>query len=381
METTLENPSATATPSADRSARSAPARQRALWKIVLGVIVGAAVLAWAARAGWHSYLYETTDDAYVTGHLVQIAPQIEGQVASVNVEDNQLVKAGDVLVRLDPLQFEIGVQKARAALAQARAQASQSRAGEVQAQAVITEAAARTKQAEAQVAQTATQLDLARLTLGRTEQLFANGGVNSQADVDNARSAFKAAEAAHAANQANVAAAESAAGSAQAQLVFSRAQVAATDASVAVAEAAGRDAERQLSYATITAPSDGRIGNRLVEAGNHVLSAQQLLSLAAPDPWIVANFKETQLAQMHPGQAVELEVDAVPDRRLHGRVESIAPASGAQFALLPPDNATGNFNKVVQRIPVKIVLDAERRAAVGDRLRLGLSAVVHVRVR
>jgi membrane fusion protein (multidrug efflux system) len=273
------------------------------------------------------------------------------------------------------------VQRARAALEQAKAQAGQSRAAQAQAEALIMEMNARAKQAAAQQVQTAAQLDLARLTLGRTEQLFAKGGVNSQADVDNARSVFKAAEAADLANQANVNAAQSASGSAQAQLVSSRAQVAAADASVAVAEAAGRDAERQLGYATITAPADGRVGNRLVEAGNHVLSGQQLLSLAAPDPWIVANFKETQLARMRPGQDVDLEVDAVPGHLLHGKVESIAPASGAQFALLPPDNATGNFNKVVQRIPVKIVLDDAGRAALGDRLRLGLSAVVHVRIR
>ncbi|HEY4300631.1 MAG TPA: HlyD family secretion protein [Candidatus Didemnitutus sp.] len=380
METTLESTSAPA--GHHRRADTSPVgKRRPAWKILLGVAVGAAVLAWSVRTGWHAYLYETTDDAYITGHLVQIAPQIEGQVATVNVADNQVVKAGDVLVRLDPLQFEIAVQKSRAALAQAKAQAAQSRAAEAQAKALVAETQARTKQAEAQLAQTATQLDLARLTLDRTEQLFAKGGVNSQADVDNARSAFKAAGAANAANAANITAAQSAFGSAQAQLVSSGAQIAAADASVAVAEAACRDAERQLSYATITAPTDGRVGNRLVEAGDHVLSGQQLLSLATPDPWIVANFKETQLARMRPGQAVEVEVDAVPGRRLQGQVESIAPASGAEFALLPPDNATGNFNKVVQRIPVKIVLDEAGRAALGDRLRLGLSAVVHVRVR
>ncbi|HVU16637.1 MAG TPA: HlyD family secretion protein [Candidatus Didemnitutus sp.] len=380
METTLDAPRPPAAPTRTHAARIARPR-RATGKILFGVIAGIAVLAWSARAAWHAYRYETTDDAYVTGHLIQIAPQIEGQVASVAVADNQAVKAGDVLVRLDPLQFDLAVRKARAAVEQARAQAGQTRAAAQQAEAQVTEAEARARQAEAQRAQTTAQLELARLTLGRTEQLFSKGGVNSQADVDNARATFKAAEAADAANDANVKAANSAAGSAQAQLVSARAQIAAAEASVAVAEAAVADAERQLSYATLKAPSDGRVGNRLVEAGNHVLSGQQLLSLAAPDPWIVANFKETQLARMRDGQQVEIEVDAAPGVALHGVIDSLAPASGAQFALLPPDNATGNFNKVVQRVPVKIVLDAASRAALGDRLRLGLSAVVRVRVR
>lgn len=205
--------------------------------------------------------------------------------------------------------------------------------------------------------------------------------MTSQSDVDTTRSAFRAAQAAQASNQANANAAQSAVGSAVAAQNSARALVAAADASVAVAEAAVRDAERELGYTTITAPADGRIGNKSVEVGNRVVAGQTLFALAAPESWVIANFKETQLARMRPGQEVELSVDALPGRTLHGRVDSIAPASGAQFALLPPDNATGNFNKVVQRVPVKIVFDDASRAELGDRLRLGLSVVVNVRVR
>ena len=135
------------------------------------------------------------------------------------------------------------------------------------------------------------------------------------------------------------------------------------------------------SGSNAVAPVAGRIGNKSVEVGNYSLPGQILLALCEPELWIVANFKETQLPRMRPGQDVEITVDALPDRVLHGTVESISPASGAQFALLPPDNATGNFNKVVQRVPVKIKLDQAVVNELGDRLRLGLSVVVNVRVR
>jgi membrane fusion protein (multidrug efflux system) len=141
------------------------------------------------------------------------------------------------------------------------------------------------------------------------------------------------------------------------------------------------DAQRKLAYASIVAPAAGRVGNRNAETGNRVQAGQILLALVEPNPWIVANFKETQIARMHAGLPVDVSIDALPGTELHGTIDSISPASGAQFALLPPDNATGNFTKVVQRLPVKIVLDPRSVEAVGDRLRPGLSAVVSVRVR
>lgn len=387
METTLDAPSAPApavaapTHSRPDAIRPATPPRTARWKLVLGVVAGVALLGWLSQLALHAYRYEKTDDAYLTGHLHQISPQLDAQVKEILVTDNQAVRAGDILVRLDPRQFELAVQKAQAALEQARAQANETHAASAQADAQVAETEARVKQAEAQLAQTAAQLDLARLALTRSEQLFAKGGVITDADLDNARGAFHAAEAAHAANQANVTAARASIGSAQAAQTSARAQVAAATANIAVAEAAVRDAERQLGYTTLTAPADGRVGNKSVEVGNRVVAGQTLFSLVASDAWIVANFKETQLARMHASQDVELEVDALPGHVLHGKIDSIAPASGAQFALLPPDNATGNFNKVIQRVPVKITLDDASRHELGDRLRLGLSVIVNVRVR
>jgi membrane fusion protein (multidrug efflux system) len=374
-----------ATHSESSPAHHPRARRRATVTIhgrrALFAAAGLGVVVWLGRLTVHAYHYVDTDDAYVTGHLHQISPQLEDRVLEVLVTENQAVKAGDVLVRLDPLEFQLAVQKSQAALEQARAQESQARAAETQADAQAAEAAARIKQATAQLAQTAAQLDLARLTLKRNEQLFGKGGVISQSDLDNARSSFTAAEAADAANRANVVAAESGLGSALAAQKSAHAQIAAATANAAAAESNLRDAERKLAYATITAPATGRVGNKAVEVGNYVLPGQILLSVAGTDVWIIANFKETQLARMKAGQEVEITIDALPDRALHGRIDSLSPASGAQFALLPPDNATGNFNKVVQRIPVKITLDEASLREASDRLRLGLSAIVSVRVR
>ncbi len=352
-----------------------------LWKPVLLTVLGLAVLAWGIHFGLHAYRHETTDDAYVTGHLYQISPQISGQVKAVLVNDNQTVKAGDMLVQLDPLAFALAAQKARDQLVQTQAQETQARAAVAQADTQIAEADARARQAEAQIGQTETQLNLAKLNLDRSEQLFKDGGVIAQADLDTTRSAYRNAEAAHTANQANLRAARAAVDSAKAARTSLDAQVGAAAASVAVARSAVSDAERILGYTTLTAPADGRVGNKLVETGNFVATGQTLLSLASLDAWIIANFKETQLTRMHPSQSVEVSLDTLPGVKLHGTVDSLAPASGSQFALLPPDNATGNFNKVVQRVPVKIILDADSLKAIGPRLRLGLSVIVDVRVR
>ena len=350
--------------------KNPPSARRRFGGRVLAVLVALGLVAWLADFGWHAWHYEETDDAYVTGHLHLISPQIDGQVKDVLVADNQPVKAGDVLARLDPLETEIAVEKSKAGVAQARAQ-------ENQAEAALAEARARVGQASAQVGQVEAQAELARIDLERNQRLFGKGGGEgaiTQAQLDQSRSTFDAVQASTAAAKANLAAAD-------AGLQSARARAQAAQAADAAAAAELRDAQRQLADTVIAAPADGRIGNKSVETGNRVKAGQTLFALAEPDVWIIANFKETQLALMHPGQSVEISVDALSGPVLHGTVDSIAPASGAEFALLPPDNATGNFNKVVQRVPVKIVLDAASRARFGARLRLGFSVVVSVRVR
>jgi len=344
--------------------------------------VGLAVLIWGIRFALHAYRYETTDDAYVTGHLHRISAQVSGLVKEIRVQENQVVAAGDVLVVLDPQEFQIAVEKARAAVAQAHAQEAQAAAATEQAEAQFSVAQARQTQAESQLKQVNAQLELARLTLARTEQLFNNdSGAATRADLDTARSAFDSAQASAGAAESNIAAAKAEVNAASASRDAAHAQATAAQASVAAAEAAVRDAELQLSYTQIVAPVAGRIGNKAVESGNRIQAGQTLFALAAPEMWVTANFKETQLAHMHTGQTVELTIDALPGETVQGHIESVSPASGAQFALLPPDNATGNFNKVVQRVPVKIVFEPDVLQRLGDRLRLGLSAIPEVRIR
>ena len=360
------------------------------------IIAALALAAWGLHYGLRLWRYETTDDAYIVGHVHQISAQVGGQVKTLHVEDNQLVKAGDTIVEIDPLQYEIAAQKAAATLAQTRAEESKAAAALAQTKAADAEAQARVAQAQAQVAQTraqigqiAAQLNLDRINLDRAQRLYAGGnGAATQADVDNARAAVETAEAAQtaaeatqAAAQANHAAAQSATASTAAARDAAAAQADAARAAAAAAEAAQRDAQRLLSYTRVTAPADGRIGARTVEAGNLIQAGQLLCALTSPDMWIVANFKETQLTHMQAGQEVEIRIDALPDEKLIGRIDSFSPASGAQFALLPPDNATGNFNKVVQRVPVKITFDPKDIARLGPRLHLGYSVVVDVRVR
>jgi len=367
---------------ADKSPSPSPAPAKAGIgrKLIIAVVIAAIVL-WLGHVLYDLVCYEETDDAYVTSHLHLVAPQIDGIVKTVEVTDNERVKAGQVLVRLDPLEYDLAVRRAAAGVAQAKADEARAAAAEIESQAQIAQAQARVGQGQAQLGQAQAQLDLAKINRNRARQLFHDGNAVTQADLDNAESAYAVAAAAFQAAQANVKAEESAAASADAALTAARAQGVAARAATAAAQAADADAERKRSYATIAAPAEGRVGAKNVEAGNRVQAGQTLLALVEPRAWIVANFKETQLARLKAGLPVELTIDALPGRSLTGTIDSIAPASGAQFALLPADNATGNFTKVVQRVPVKIVLDPASVAGIEDRIRPGLSAVVRVRVR
>ncbi|MDB6114932.1 MAG: secretion protein HlyD, partial [Lacunisphaera sp.] len=297
------HPAAIPTPDAPVKTRARPSRRSLTKPLVIGVVAAAAVV-WGARFGWHAWHYVETDNAYITGHLHQVSAQIDGQVKEVLVIDNQDVKAGAPLVRLDPLEFEIALQKATAAVAQAKAQEAQAEAVAAQADAQFAEATARVAQAGAGTGQVRAQLDLAQRTAARNEQLFKDNGAVTQADVDTSRSALNAAQAGVDASAANHAAAEAAVNSAQAARKSAAAQASAAAANVAAAEAALHDAQRQLTYATLTAPADGRVGNKNVEAGNRVSAGQVLLALTEPAPWIVANFKETQLPRIVVGQSV-----------------------------------------------------------------------------
>jgi membrane fusion protein (multidrug efflux system) len=295
---------------------------------------------------------ETTTDAYVTGRLHPIAPRVTGTVVRLNVDDNQHVKAGDVLLELDTRDFDVRVEQAHAEIDRAKGQVAS-------ADAQIAEAEAAIVSAQATVEKTA--LDFKRTTelVNETPR-----GVSRQ-EYDAARAASDSARASKTSAVARRVAAIAASESARAQ--------------VATAEASLHDATLAYGYTKVVAPVNGYVGRRAVEVGARVNAGQTLLSIVSDEVWVVANFKETQLHGIKRGTEARMTIDALPDHTFVGRVDSLSPASGSQFALLPPDNATGNFTKVVQRVPVKIVFSQEDLQRYRDRLPPGLSTIVKIR--
>ncbi len=257
------------------------------------IVAGVIALIVAAFYMVDAYTHEETDDAYVTGHLHNLAPRIAGQVSKVLVDDNQLVKAGDTLVQLDPMEYQAIAAAAKA------------------------------------------NLDVAQSNLDRLQPLIASHAVAPE-DVDKAKST--------------------------------------RDVDLAQYELA----ELQIQYCTLTAPADGYVGRKNVEVGNRVSAGQTLLVVVEPDVWVIGNFKETQLAHMKPHQPVKITIDSIPDKVFDGEVDSFSPATGNEFALLPADNSTGNFTKIVQRVPVKITFKKESIQGYEDRIRAGESAIVKV---
>ncbi len=359
-----------------------------------------AVLLIAGLLYWFSVrAREATSDAYVTGHIDLVSARVPGTVQTVKVDDNQIVRKDDVLVQLDPNDMQMKVALAKAALDAAEQQAATAKtaitfssqsavAGDTQANGGVGQAEAGVARSQDMLREADADLERAALDDKRFENLLARHEV-SQQQYDHAHTAYKIALANDAAAKTGVREAE--AGLARATGGLQAAHAAFTDvdlrrkqyqsalANVEAAQAAYDDARLQLSYTVIHALAGGRIGNKTVEVGQRVQPGQPLLAVVEPEIWIVANFKETQLAHMKDGQPAEVKIDRFPEKRFIGRVQSFSPATGANFSLLPPENATGNFVKVVQRVPVKIVLDPDSVRGYEVRLVPGLSAVVTVR--
>lgn len=474
-------------PEADTKLVAPPKRKRPI-KMILGILGALAVSA----GGYYGYQYwqyasshEETENATVAGHIHQVSTRIPGTIAEVLISENQWVNKGDVLVRLDPGDYEVKVQQAQAALETARQQAeaaqanialaqettaaqttqaqgdvtgaiagistaraaveeaesgvpaaqaalAQAEAGIPAAEAAVREAEAGIPAAQAQLQQAEATLEQAETDYNRYQSLFDAGAISgqqlgsakaayqvalgqrnaaqqgieqAQAKVDRAREGVTQAQAQVARArqdvaraQAQLAQAQEGVATAQAQLEASqgglqqasasgqqtevnRSQYEAAKAAMAQAEAALKDAQLQLSYTNIVAPASGRVGRKSVEIGQRVQPGTPLFAIVSNEHWVVANFKETQLEEMKPGQPVEIKLDAFPHHTFEGRLESVSPASGSQFALLPPDNATGNFTKIVQRVPVKIVFDANSIQGYESRIVPGMSAVVEVNLK
>jgi membrane fusion protein, multidrug efflux system len=316
-----------------------------------GGIIFVAVI--AAAIVWLSANGNTTTDAYVTGHDHPISARVIGTVIDVRVDDNQHVQAGQVLVVLDPADYEVQAQLANAQIAQAKAQ--------------LAAAVAQAAQAQAQITGTQATYDRAQSDFTRADELIGQTprGISRQ-EYDAARATRDATSAAHDSAKAQLAAADAAEDIARAQIETGQANL--------------RNADLALSYTKIVAPVSGYVGRKTVEVGARVNAGQTLLFVVSDDIWVVANYKETQLAGIAPHAPVDIWIDALKGHQLAGYVDSIAPGTGQEFALLPPDNATGNFTKVVQRVPVKIRFDPSELQEFRDRLVPGLSVETRVKL-
>jgi membrane fusion protein (multidrug efflux system) len=368
---------------------------------------------------WRSAGQQSTDDAQIDGHITQVSSRVGGTVTKLNVNDNQFVKAGAVLAELDPSDYQVAVDRAKADLADAQANAAAARSGipitEVSTSTGVRSATGGLEEAQAAVGVAEQQIESARAqlvaaqarqrereaTAAKTERdverlkgLVAKEEIPQQqfdaavAAAESARASADAAKSDVAAAQAAIAMAEQrarqsrgAASQAQAavqatrsapqQLQVTQARAAMAEARVQQAQAALEQAELNLQRTKISAPSSGNVSKKSIEVGQVVQPGQPLLALVSPDDlWVTANFKETQLQHLRPGQRATVGVDAL-GRDFQGHVDSIAPATGARFSLLPPENATGNYVKVVQRVPVKIVFEPGQDPE--HRLRPGMS--------
>jgi len=302
------------------------------------------------------FTHESTDDAFIAGHIITVSPRIAGQVAAVHVRDNQLVRANDVLVEIDPADFALTVaQKATAAESQNANYKTIVAAYELMEVKVATaEAAARKARDDADAA--AATARKAAADFARAQDLQRQNTLSKQ-EFDTAQTAFTKAQADGKSAEENAAEENSKVEEARKQLAAAREEAGMALAQWREAQTNVAVAQLNLSYTKILAPADGRVTRKSIEAGDYVQAGQQLLSLVSADVWVVANFKESQLASMTIGQPVAVTIDALGGKTFAAHVDSIQAGSGAQFSLLPPENATGNFVKVVQRVPVKIVFD------------------------
>ncbi|KQV66262.1 HlyD family secretion protein [Rhizobium sp. Root1220] len=368
QEAAVTTAEATKAPQAPADTQAVPGEKKKKRGLAMPVI-GLALL---AGAGWYGYDWWTTgrfmvstDDAYVEGDIATISPKVTGYVAKVNVVANQQIKAGDVLATLDDGDYKIALEQAEASLDTERLSLQR-----IDAQ--IAGGQASLDQAKAQKVALQATVRGAEITQSRASDLQAKS-VGTTASLDSANIALDQA-------RANLVGGDAAIASAEANITLMHAQRREAEGTIRQLELARDKAARDLSFTVLKAPYDGVVGNRSVQEGDLVSPGQRLMALVpVRQLYIDANFKETQIQHLVPGSKVTVHVDAYDDHPIVGTVESIAPASGSVFSLLPPENATGNFTKIIQRVPVRIALPQD--VLDSGRLRAGLSVVVDVDTR
>ncbi len=281
-------------------------------RVIVPTITAIILLIFGIIVSIKSMYYKSTDDAFVEGHIVTVAPRVSGPVIKLNIEDNQLVKKGDLLLEIDPKDYEVKLK---------------------QTQAKLEEAKALLHSANNDVVKTFSELDFAKSDYDRYSQMYSKG-ISSKQDYDSSQNKLTVAVSNNNASKSK-----------QDEIV----------ATIKKLEAEVEQAKLDLSYTKIYATQDGKITHRTVEQGNYVQVAQPLFAIAKDDVWVVANFKETQVANMKKGQPVTIKIDAYGSKKFKGEVDSLQMASGAKASLFPPENAVGSYVKIVQRIPVKII--------------------------
>lgn len=328
-----------------------PAGRRSRRPVFLGLLAVLAVAGIVVGSIYavHASHYESTDDAFIDGHVVSISPQVPALVKAVHVDDNTLVKKGDVLVELDPTDYQVALEQAQATQTAMKGQLEQ-------ANAQVTAAKAAVQEAQAELDVKLSDQQNVDADYKRYQELNKTTGAVSKQQLDASAAAERSAA-------AEVERAKAQLAEAQSQTETAQANVIAAKGNLDKAAADVQRAQVNLGYCTITAPCDGHITRKSVEPGSYVETGQNLFAIVPSDVWVTANFKETQLERMKMGQRVTISVDAYPGVEFYGHIDSIQSGTGSRFSVLPAENATGNFVHVVQRVPVKIVLDGDP----GDR--------------
>ena len=323
----------------DNTAEKTPSRdKRHIYekkRVIVPAVTAVILLILGTIVSINSIFYKSTDDAFVEGHIITVAPRISGPVIKLNIEDNQEVKKGDLLLEIDPTDYETKLKQSKAKLEEARA-------------ALIS--------AGNQVEKSFSELDFAKNDYNRYSQMYAKG-ISSTQDYDSAKTKLTTLES---------------------ENKSAKARFDELTASIKRLEAEVEENELNLSYTKIYAAQDGKITHRTVEQGNYVQTAQPLFAIAQEDVWVVANFKETQVANMKKGQPVTIRIDAYGHKKFNGKVDSLQMASGAKASLFPPENAVGSYVKIVQRIPVKIIFTDDIS---GYNIIPGMSVVPTVKVK
>ena len=329
------------------------------------IIVVLALLVVGTLYWLHARQYEGTDDAFIEAHVTAIGPKVAALVQQVNVDDNNYVHQGQVLVQLDARDYQAALKQAKANQASMEGQLAAAKSQVEVDQANVL---------EAQAEQTVAEVNFENADRNYKRFAALDPRATSKQQLDNVDSEERG-------NAAQVTQAKAKVSQMQAQVVSAQSQIEVAQANVDKAIADEQQAELNLSYCTIVSPQDGYITKKNVEPGMYVSVGQALFSTVPKNVWVIANFKETQLAEMRPGQPVDIRVDAYPNKTFHGKVDSIEAGSGASFSLLPPENATGNYVKVVQRVPVKIVIDEGETQDQNFILGVGLSVEPEVKIK